>query len=115
MSGGYQPELASAEIYDPARAAWQAIAPMKEARRGHVLTLLADGRVLAAGGAQGASARSTASAEIYDATTDTWSVTAPMRVARASAAAARLPGGDVLVAGGWDRGYRNSEVFSLCK
>jgi hypothetical protein len=113
-SGGYREELASAEIYDPDRDEWRAAAPMLEARRAHTLTLLDDGRVLAAGGARDASSRSTTTTEIYDPSTDTWVPSAPMHRARASASAVRLPSGEILVAGGWNDGFYASELFTLC-
>jgi hypothetical protein len=50
--------LKSVEAYDPAAKAWSSLPDMKQARSGHTATLLADGRVLVAGGdtAQGATA-----------------------------------------------------------
>jgi hypothetical protein len=56
-------------------------------------TLLADGRVLVAGGG-------TASAELYDPATGTFSPTGSMGTVRSLASATRLPDGRVLVAGG---------------
>src|SRR5919197_2715656 len=67
------------------------------------MTLLADGRVLGAGGAGDtdvATATSLATAEIYDPATKTWSDVAAMHDARQDATATLLDNGDVLVAGG---------------
>jgi N-acetylneuraminic acid mutarotase len=61
--------------------------------------LLADGRVLVAGGAVSESV-TVASADLYDPTTRTFSATAPMAVARVAAASARLLDGRILVVGG---------------
>jgi hypothetical protein len=70
---------------------------MSTARSNHTATLLADGRVLVAGGYNGAYL---SSAELYDPATDSWSAAAPMSTAREYHTATLLPGGQVLVAGG---------------
>lgn len=75
-------------------------AAMITPRNSHSLTLLLDGRVLAAGGWDGASPL--ASAEIYDSRTDVWQPASPLREARVFATASLLPDGRVWVAGGWD-------------
>lgn len=59
-------------------------------------TLLNNGLVLVAGGAQ------SASAELYDPATATWSVTGSLVTNRACHQATLLPSGEVLVAGGRD-------------
>ena len=64
---------------------------------GETATLLADGRVLFAGGCETA-------AQLYDPTTGTFSATGSMSVVRASATATRLPDGRVLIAGGYNCG-----------
>jgi hypothetical protein len=55
--------LASAELYDPAGDAWSATGSLNAARASHSATLLASGRVLAAGG--GGIEGTLSSAEIY--------------------------------------------------
>src|SRR5262249_34902126 len=79
------------------------VAPMIQARQTHSATLLADGRVLIAGGCLSYDESSaTASAEIYDPTTNTWSPAASMPVARYGHLAALLHNGKVLIMGGLD-------------
>lgn len=78
---------------------------MMSPRQDHTMTLLADGRVLVAGGYVGASPLErdgVATAEIYDPATRSFTRTADMVQARAHHAAALLPDGRVLFAG-WDK------------
>ena len=72
VSGGHELEsgfvsepttLDSAELYDPATGRWSATASLGKARAGHTAILLADSRVLVAGGADGPDAMS---AELFD-------------------------------------------------
>ena len=97
--GGLFPSLATdAEIYDATANSWSTTAPMGFDRLGQSATLLADGRVLVAGGQDGATTfRST---EIYNPTEDRWISAAPMGSGRWGHAAALLPDGDVFVVGG---------------
>ncbi|WP_395811824.1 Kelch repeat-containing protein [Archangium minus] len=62
------------------------------------LVVLADGRVLAAGGHDGN--RTLSSCEVYDAATGGWRSTGAMRTARRNHAAVRMTDGRVLVVGG---------------
>jgi hypothetical protein len=59
-------------------------------------TLLADGKVLVAGGGTPA----LPAAELYDPVTGSWTATAAMLVVRVSQTATLLPDGQVLVVGG---------------
>ena len=79
------------------------IGNMHTARAGGTATLLANGKVLIAGGMDGLgiSYGILASAEIYDPTTGTFSATGSMHSARIRQAAALLPDGRVLIAGGY--------------
>ena len=61
---GISTALASAELYDPATGTWTATGSLNTARYGHTATLLANGKVLAAGGEGSASYLT--SAELYD-------------------------------------------------
>jgi hypothetical protein len=91
--------LRRTDVYDPATGAWTQGADLSVPRAGHSATLLADGRVLAAGGT-GASS-SARSAERFDPATGAWTPTAGMS-ARALHGEARLASGRVLLAAGID-------------
>src|SRR5262249_36650768 len=68
ITGGYQQEtdtpIASAELYDPTTGSWTEI-PMNEEHFSHTATLLANGKVLVAGG-NGLNVRLLSSAELYE-------------------------------------------------
>lgn len=70
----------------------------------HTATLLADGRVLLAGGFTSANLSATNSAELYDPATNTWSATGSLHDARDAHGAVRLKDGRVLVVGGASNG-----------
>ena len=90
---------ATAEIYDPASGGFQPTGSLATARGFHTATLLADGRVLVAGGLIGGQAFA-ASAEIYDPSTGQFSPAGTMQVSRIGHSAIRLTDGRVLVLGG---------------
>jgi len=90
--------LASAELFDPRSDSWSPAASMAAARYHPTLTVLPDGRVLVAGGADADEV--TAAAEVYDPVADRWSPVPPMSTPRMDAAALLLRTGQVLVAGG---------------
>ncbi|MFZ3495478.1 Kelch repeat-containing protein [Streptomyces sp. 5.8] len=102
--------LAGAELYDPVADAWTPAGELREARYAHSATLLADGRVLVAGGTSlrsPASERSLTSAELFDPVTREWTATREMTDARSFHPAVALSDGRVLVAGGWVATRRN--------
>ena len=98
--------LASAEIYDPTSNSWSLAAPMLEPRDVPRAALLADGRVLVAGGF--GVAQPLASAEIYDPGSNTWSAAAPLNQARVYHSLSTLADGRVLCAAGLNGGFLNS-------
>ena len=72
---------------------------LSTARDSHTATLLANGKVLVAGGESGGYAF--ASTELYDPATGVWTPTGSMKTAREGHTATLLPNGKVLVAGGY--------------
>lgn len=95
---------ASAELYDPKRRSWAATGRMRDARTLQTATLLADGKVLVAGG-QSRSDTALASAELYNPMSGSWIVSSNMITGRAGHTVALLPDGKVLVAGGVSGGF----------
>lgn len=87
---------------------------MTDVRAAHTATLLADGRVLIAGGFHGEGTREIpiASAEIFDPRTSTFTPTGDMNETRTGHTATLLADGRVLIAGGWSQGQR-SETAEL--
>jgi galactose oxidase-like protein/Kelch motif protein len=98
---------------EPFRAAsWTTTGSMADPRFDFTATLLADGRVLVAGGDLGydANPRALASAELYDPSSGTWTPTGSMLTGRYRHTATLLPNGEVLVAGG---NVNNSNVIGI--
>ena len=102
----------TAEVYDPANGAWRVTGAMTDARIDHTATLLANGRVLAAGGALGCDPNAYPdpalvqsfpqlnSAEEYDPVSGTWVARTLMQTGRYVHTATLLNDGRVLIAGG---------------
>jgi hypothetical protein len=115
VSGNVGGVLSSAEIYDPAAHTFTPTGSMTAAREGATATLLNDGRVLVAGGAQNIGFRAElASAELYDPAAGAFTATGSMHTAREGHTATLLRDGRVLVAGGSDNGVHtlsSAEIY----
>jgi len=83
---------------------WSKAADMLEEHVGHTATLLADGRVLVAGGTN-AGDEAVAACEIFHPKINRWTRAASMRNARAGHSATLLASGEVLVVGGRTGSY----------
>jgi hypothetical protein len=109
--------LSSAEVFDPATNTFSSagIGSLTTGRYNAAAAPLPGGKVLVAGGNNGAVILPNANAEIFDPATGTFSSAGigPMVVPRASPAAAPLPDGRVLLAGGNNNtGFlKSAEVF----
>ncbi len=102
---------ASAELYDPSSLTWSTAGSMARSREKHTSTVLADGRVLIAGGSEGPENLSIASAEVYDPSVGTWSTAGSMATARVEHTSTLLSDGRVLVVGGSNG--RGSSIASV--
>lgn len=94
-------------LYDPATARW-ASSTRNSMRSEPMPVLLADGRVLLAGGYNGPA--TLASVEVYDPDANAWTVAASMSVARAQGDAVPLADGSTLIIGGQDGTQQLSSV-----
>lgn len=92
----------NSEVFDPETGEWTVTGAMSVRRYGHTLTLLPDGRVLAAGGEDpmGDNYLLYSSTEIFDPETNTWSPGPELSQPRSSHSATLMPDGSILLAGG---------------
>jgi hypothetical protein len=90
--------LSTVQVYNPATGLFSS-GSVATARRFFTSTFLKDGRVLAAGGQNGAGTRLN-SAEMYNSASSAVSATGSLSAARASHTATLLTNGKVLVTGG---------------
>lgn len=93
---------ASTYLFDPEARSWSEFGPLNTARTGAASAVLADGRVLVAGGLSidVAGQRDLDSSEVWDPASGTWSPTSPLAGTRLNASAVTLADGRVLVVGG---------------
>lgn len=107
-----------ADFFSFATNLFSSAGSMQDDRTVHTLTLLPNGRVLAAGGASGLLVSATASAELFDPAAVSWTLTGSMAAAKAGHRADLLASGEVLVTGGLQGsllspvGIANAEVFT---
>lgn len=94
--------LATAERFDPTTNLWRAAAPLASGRTGASAAVLANGRVLVAGGesVDGGSRTSLDTAELFDPAADSWVSAGGMSCPRSGLAAVTLPDGSVLEVAG---------------
>jgi large repetitive protein len=107
---------ATAELFDPVTKTWTPTGSLNFPRAGHTATLLANGKVLVAGGSffdnNAFTSTNMPNAEIYDPATGVWSTVNSMSTARGAHTATLLRNGKVLVAGGYSSNtLASAEVF----
>ena len=101
--------LQAASLYDYTTKSWRSTAPMVQLGSGSgTATLLADGRVLFAGGGLFDNSPFAKRAQLYDPVGDTWTETPEMNHSHVYHTAALLQDGSVLIAGSGDGGYDGS-------
>jgi N-acetylneuraminic acid mutarotase len=105
LDGAIRNSSFSAEIYNPASNGWEATGDLSQARYGHVLIQLEDGRVLVSGGARDGDCCWTDDSyaheiEIYDPGTGLWNWVEELPQAGVYSAGILLPDGRVLITGG---------------
>jgi len=107
ITGGYgtvnfnNTTLSSVELYDPASGTFTATGSLSVARSGHTATLLANGKVLIAGGGTDYTSLPS-SAELYDPETGLFSPTGSLVSARVAPTATLLTDGRILLTGGYN-------------
>ena len=90
------------ELYDPNTDSWTPAGTLGTPRQSPAVAVLADGRVLLAGGLRSSAPALATDVDLYDPVTNTWSPGAPLSAGRELANATTLSDGRVLVVGGAD-------------
>jgi len=109
----YTDNRQSAELYDPVTGTWTVADPRVYKRYWYTMTLLQDGRVLAARGTNNGDLEDTlSSAEIYDPVAGEWSAVEDSCCGSVAHTATLLPDGTVLVAGGNTGGIGGDGVLA---
>lgn len=99
LTSNTDPSRASSEVYNPTTNSWTSAGSMSDGRARFRMTVLPDGRVLAAGGV-GPNYKVVRSADLWDPTTGQWQATGQLGTAVMWPVLATLPDGRVLIAGG---------------
>ncbi len=112
-----EPELASAELFDPATETFAATGSLSQPRRAHRAVRLDDDRVLVVAGDRGVGVvTSIATLERYDASSGLFTSLGDASVIRGNPSVTKLADGRVLIAGGWSYGssqaFRHAEICS---
>jgi hypothetical protein len=103
----------TAEVYDPETHHWTLTGFMSAARAGFTLTVLADGRVVAAGGYATSPGQALYTADLFDPTTGSWTTTGSLHVGRRYQTATALSNGGALVIGGHTSGTTFDETCEV--
>lgn len=106
--------LRSAERFDPDSGEWTEVAPMIEARTGHISVVLDNGKVLVIGGSVPVGRFDEAAlafCELYDPDTDEWTPTGSLLAPRSRHQAVLLSPTSVLVTGGSPAGPADDASF----
>ncbi len=111
LAAGGLGSIAFAEIYNPNVGMFETVAPMDFPRTQHTATLLADGRVLVAGGRAGVPIPQ---AEVFDPNTNIWTDAGVLKHGRYAHTATLLNDGRVLVAGGGETSVpaKSAEIWN---
>ncbi|CAF4785166.1 unnamed protein product, partial [Rotaria sp. Silwood2] len=101
----YWKPVNSSELYDPMTGIWTKTGNMTDGRYYHTASVLANGKVLVAGGYGYSGSNSFGilnSSELYDPSTGIWTMTSSMNTARSEHTASVLTNGKILVTGGYN-------------
>jgi hypothetical protein len=120
VAGGYDgsTQTSETELYSATAGSWTQTGSMNYPREAQTASLLRNGKVLVAGGANSEIFHdfdALTSAEIYDPVSNTWTVTGAMNVRRLAHAATTLNDGRVLVSGGALEFYSPGPVTNACE